>query len=177
MGGRSSGALRHLSNRKVVGVQTRLEAHTVKSNSVSLPCQAHHDDCGKIWRVHHPWMSWPQVDSFHQALKAYQERTGLTQSQVAKELGTSYGTLRFWLSGTRAPKLENMIKAATLFGVPVTDFMDAPVAGDMTAAVLDERGRFMRRVMGSDLAALTETEREAAFQVWKATVAGFQARK
>lgn len=48
-------------------------------------------------------MAWAQVEAFHQALKAYQERTGKTQAQVAGDLGTSYGTLRFWLSGTRPP--------------------------------------------------------------------------
>lgn len=121
-------------------------------------------------------MAWAQVEAFHQALKGYQERTGKTQAQVADELGTSYGTLRFWLSGTRSPKRENLIRAAGLFGVPVTDFMDAPVFADMKTEVLDERGRFIKRVMGADLAAMPEIEREAAFQAWKAIVAGFRAR-
>ena len=121
-------------------------------------------------------MAWAQVEAFHQALKAYQEKTGKTQAQVAGDMGTSYGTLRFWLSGTRSPKLDNLIRAAELFDVPVTNFMDAPIPGEMRSVVLDERGRFMKRVMGSDLAELPENEREAAFQAWKAIVAGFRAR-
>lgn len=78
-------------------------------------------------------MGWAQVDRFYAEVRKYQEATGKTQAQVAKDLGTTYGTLRFWLSGTRPPKVENMKKAASLFKCQVADFIeDSPAPDDIT---------------------------------------------
>ena len=121
---------------------------------------------------------WPYREAFRKVVADYQRRTGKKQLEVAAELGTTLGTLRGWLySRVKKPSLDVLQRASALFGVSVTEFLDDPTPGDMVSAPpLGERARFMRRVMGSDLGAMSETEREAAFQAWKAIVEAFRAR-
>lgn len=100
-------------------------------------------------------MGWPHVDAFKRRLAEYQARTDKTQAEVASELETTYGTLMFWLSGSRPPKRENMQRAAALFGCSVTEFMDDPgatVAGRSTAD-LSEARRFVSGQMFKDITA------------------------
>ena len=117
-------------------------------------------------------MSWVQVDAFRDHLKKYQEATGKTQALVAVDLGTTYGTLRFWLSGTRPPKVENLQKAAFLFGCSVTEFLEDP--GNVPAgldpnnwAEASERTRVLASAMFEDLKSMPEDEQEAYYQLWK----------
>jgi transcriptional regulator with XRE-family HTH domain len=71
-------------------------------------------------------MPWPQLDNFKNRLAEYQASTGKTQDEVAHDLGTTYGTLRFWLAGTRQPSLPTLQAASKLFKCSVTEFLDDP---------------------------------------------------
>jgi transcriptional regulator with XRE-family HTH domain len=103
----------------------------------------------------------------------------MTQDGVAEALGTSTGTLRGWLyNRKRKPSLETLQKAAALFGCSITEFLDDPGAPPPGAAAdASEFDRFMLRVMGSDLEALTDEQKVAAFEAWKATMKAFRARQ
>lgn len=122
---------------------------------------------------------WAQRDRFKDAVKEYREANAKVLRDVAELLGIKEQTLKDYLYRDNVkPSLEVLQCAASVFGISVLEFLDSPEPGELkTAPPLDERARFMRRVMGSDLASLPETEREAAFQAWKAIVAGFQARR
>lgn len=74
-------------------------------------------------------MTWKQVELFKKRVRDYQDQTSKTQAKVAEDLGTSYGTLRFWLSGVRPPKRENLQRAAALFGCSILEFIDDPGNG------------------------------------------------
>lgn len=121
---------------------------------------------------HHGNMTWAQVETFRAHLKRYQEVTKKTQAQVADDLGTTYGTLRFWLSGTRPPKVENMKKAATLFGCRVTDFIDDPM--EVPPGIdpekwtqVSEKSRVLASAMFEDLVSIPEAEQDAYYELWK----------
>jgi transcriptional regulator with XRE-family HTH domain len=78
-------------------------------------------------------MRWTQVGFLKRKIKEYQARTGKTQAQVAADLGTTYGTLRFWLSGTRPPKRENIQKMISVLGGRLSDYNHDP--GDLPSGV------------------------------------------
>lgn len=122
---------------------------------------------------------WAQRERFKDAVKEYRETQGKLLREVAELIGIKEQTLKDYLYRDNVkPSLEVLQRAASLFGVSVLEFLDSPEPGELkTAPQLDERARFMRRVMSSDLADLPETEREAAFAAWKAIVAGFTARR
>lgn len=155
----------NLRNREASGENAVLHTHTRKPNSETLPRQALRSDCGKLKPGHHPVMAWARVDAFREAVRQYQERTGKTQAQVAEDLGTTYGTLRFWLSGTRPPKKENLTKAAEVFGCSITRFWDDPGERPDWLAGLSETSRAqfdsLARAWGGD--DLSDEERTILF--------------
>jgi transcriptional regulator with XRE-family HTH domain len=122
---------------------------------------------------------WPHRDAFQARVREYQARTGVTQDGVAEVLGTTTGTLRGWLyNRKRRPSFDTLQAAAALFGCSVTEFVDDPGAPPEGAPVdATEFDRFMLRAMGSDLEALTDEQKVAAFEAWKATMKAFKARK
>ena len=71
-------------------------------------------------------MAWIQVEAFKKELNDFCTRNGKTQAQAALDLGTTYGNLRFWLTGKRSPRRDSLINAAKVFGCSVTRFMDDP---------------------------------------------------
>ena len=116
-------------------------------------------------------MAWHQVENFRHHLKKYQEETGKTQAEVAQDLETTYGTLRFWLSGTRPPKVENLKRAASLFKCRVTEFIDDP--GDPPPGITpekwaeaSERTRVLGSAMFEDLLQMPEDEQEEYYKLW-----------
>lgn len=123
-------------------------------------------------------MAWIQVEAFKKELKNYQARTSSTRVQAAKALETTPGNLKFWLSGVRSPKRENLQKAAALFGCSVTKFMDDPGA-DIPGATTDssEVDRYMLEVMGTEMSRLSEPQKQAAFDAWRAIVRGFESSR
>lgn len=70
--------------------------------------------------------------------------TGKTQVEAAEALGTTYGTLKFWLSGTRPPKNATLQRIVTVFGngCSLTEFVDDPgqeIAGQVVAHLTERR--------------------------------------
>jgi transcriptional regulator with XRE-family HTH domain len=71
--------------------------------------------------------TWPKRAAFSAHIKAYQEKTGKTQAEVAADLGMALASLRQLLyQKARQASLETCQKAATLFGCSVTEFIDDP---------------------------------------------------
>ena len=122
----SASALGHIGNGHSMEEEPVLEVHDLKYSSVSLTSQVFCHACATLPECQNLKMAWNRVDSFKKQVKEYQQRTGKTQAEVAKNLDTTYGTLRFWLSGVRPPKKENLQLAAALFGCSITEFIDDP---------------------------------------------------
>lgn len=161
-------------DRKPTGENSILETHSGKCSSVSLSSQAFFDGCATLLPADHRRMAWLRVENFRKRLKEYQDRTGKTQAEAAEELGTTYGTLRFWLSGTRPPKNENLQRAVVVFGngCSITEFIDdpggVPPGIDPTEwAETSERTRVLASAMFQDLRALPEDEQQIYYELWK----------
>lgn len=76
-----------------------------------------------------PMPRYVQQPALKAAVKAYQERTGKKQEEVAQELGTTLGTLRQWLNNkARMPELSSLQKISKLTKVSVMEFIDDPGA-------------------------------------------------
>lgn len=113
-------------------------------------------------------MAWAQLETFKKRLKEYQKKSGKKQVTVAEELGTTYGTLRFWLAGVRPPGFPNLKRAALLFGCSVTEFIDDPgkkIAGH-DVSYLSDQARFFAGLLVKDLAMedLTDDDREQIYR-------------
>lgn len=59
---------------------------------------------------------------FSLRLKELREKMGLSQRDLAEEIGVSQGTIGNWESGTREPNFETVRKLAEYFSVS-TDFL------------------------------------------------------
>lgn len=65
----------------------------------------------------------PEIFGKH--LKELRERKGLTQEQLAEIIGVKDArTIRFWESGTNAPKFANLVALAQALGVRMRDLFD-----------------------------------------------------
>jgi transcriptional regulator with XRE-family HTH domain len=53
----------------------------------------------------------------HHRLTASMERVGLTQAQLARDLGISAASISAWCAGSKRPNTENLIALATVLGV------------------------------------------------------------
>ena len=114
---------------------------------------------------HHGSMSWIQVTNFVKRVKEYQALTKKTQAQVASDLGTTYATLRFWMSGVRQPRLDTLQGAAALFKCSVVEFMDDPgqeIAGQDTSRLSDKR-RFLAGLMHEGITSDELSDEDAQF--------------
>ncbi len=160
---------RNLGDGLPGGKEAFLHAHGSKCNSEPLTSQGPRSTCRMLLLGHHCRM-WTQLESFRKRLKEYQAKTGKTQAQVSVDLGTSYGTLRFWLSGTRPPGLSTLQNAANLFGCSVTEFIDDP-AGIIAGQDLSDRSeqtRFLAGLIVKDLALedLTDEDRDHLYRAF-----------
>ena len=57
--------------------------------------------------------------------KRYEElrdKAGMTNSEVAREIGTSHAIISYWKNGKRIPKVDKIILIAKLFNKPVDYF-------------------------------------------------------
>lgn len=57
------------------------------------------------------------MDSFQNRLKISIDRSNLTQSEIARRIGTGRSTISGWLKGDYEPNSENIYKLARLFNV------------------------------------------------------------
>ena len=175
VGGRSPSSARDFIDGLARGEEAIFQAHKVQGNSILLPGQGGCFPCRKLSVGQNPGMAWPQLDKFKARLSEYQRASGKTQAQVAAELDTTYGTLRFWLSGTRPPSLPTLQRASALFGCTVTEFLDDPGAPpDGATEDSSEVDRFMLRIIGTDLSKLTDREKQAAFEAWRSIIRGYE---
>jgi transcriptional regulator with XRE-family HTH domain len=183
VGLRGSSLLGNVCNAHTLGEDAVFEgrvfaAHVPQHSSVSLSAQVIRPDCGPLPTGDHGGMGWLRVENFKKRLREYQDRTGKTQSQAADDLGTTYGTLRFWLSGTRPPKNANLQRAVAVFGhgCSITEFVDDP--GESTPGVkpekwvdASERDRVINSMMFADITAadLSDEEKDELYRAWKET--------
>ena len=58
---------------------------------------------------------------FNVNLKAYREKIGLTQAQVAEKLGYAKETISGWENGRKEPSFDTLGKIAELYGISVAD--------------------------------------------------------
>lgn len=117
---------------------------------------------------------WPQRELFKIRLKGWRDRQGISMVQAAEALGVTYDTLRQYLyRADTKPSLAFIQRAVTVTGGSVSDYIDDPGNAPEGTEDSDEMTRFMARAMGSDLAKLTPEQKQAAFEVWRATIRGF----
>lgn len=150
------------------GKKEVLQVHVPKCNSIMLSSQGGRSTCPTLLVAHHSGMAWVQLETFKKRLKEYQKATGKRQAQVAEDLGTTYGTLRFWLAGVRPPGFPNLQRAAILFGCSVTEFIDDPgreIAGQ-DVSYLSDQARFFAGLFAKDVAMedLNDEDREQIYR-------------
>lgn len=98
-----------------------------------------------------------------------QERTGKKHVEIAQDFGTSLATFRGWLyNKTKRPSLDTLQRAASLFGVSVTEFIDDPgqEIGGKTASDLTEKRRFIAGLMFDGITANELTDEDAQY-LWE----------
>lgn len=59
----------------------------------------------------------------HEKLKKLLEERNVSAFQVAKALGLPISSIYEWVNGTHAPRVENLVKLADYFGVPLEYFV------------------------------------------------------
>lgn len=91
-------------------------------------------------------MPWTQVVVLKTCVAAHKKATGDSDEALAKKLGTTAKTLKFWMSGARSPKKSNLQRMSEVFGVSVTRFLDDP--GQEVAGRTAETKTEQRRVIG-----------------------------
>lgn len=157
-------------------------AHTDKGNSETLLVQGVSEYLFPADTEHPiPMDSWPQQSVFRARIDAYKKAHGITQKQLAEELGTSLGTLRFWLYGDRRPSLQSLQRVAALCGCSVTEFIDDPgqeIAGQV-APDLTEKRRVIASMMfdGVTSTDLSDEDAQLLFEDFIAMKSRLQALK
>ena len=71
----------------------------------------------------------------NEAIRTLRKRRGLTQEQLAEQLGISVMTVRRWEWGERVPNADDLKKASQVLDVPVTDLMEDSDALHIMASV------------------------------------------
>ena len=62
------------------------------------------------------------MEKFHEKLKVLRKKRGLTQEQIADEIGVNRGSYTNWENGKREPSFENLSMLACIFDVSI-DFL------------------------------------------------------
>lgn len=62
------------------------------------------------------------MEKFHEKLKVLRKKKGLTQQQIADEIGVNRGSYSNWENGKREPNFENLSMLACIFDVSI-DFL------------------------------------------------------
>lgn len=61
-------------------------------------------------------------------IKSARQRAGLSQSEIAREIGLNQSSVSDWERGETAPSLANLTKLARLLGVTVDHLLDTEAA-------------------------------------------------
>lgn len=112
-------------------------------------------------------MTWNEVTVFAMYLKRYRDESGMSVAEVADAIGTTEGTIRFWLTGTRPPGKGNLRKLTTLFahlGCTIDQLLGgAPPSSDHAP-----RDEAFGNIMGIYGVGLSEETKAAMIQMAKA---------
>ena len=60
----------------------------------------------------------------YEAYAKYRDGVGLNDNQVAKQTGISYGTFTGWKNGEYTPKIDKLLRIASLLGIPVNKVLE-----------------------------------------------------
>ena len=122
---------------------------------------------------------YPYRPNFKQAVKEVRVKRGIPLAEVAALLGLAQDTLHDYLYKKHMrPGRLPLQELSRLSGRPMADFDDDPGAPPVgTNPESSEIDRFMLRVMGSDISKLTESQKQAAFEAWRAIVRGYESPK
>lgn len=58
------------------------------------------------------------------SLLSARQRAGLTQEEVAKELGVRQAAVSFWENGKTAPRARLLLKLASIYGCTTDELLD-----------------------------------------------------
>lgn len=125
---------------------------------------------------------WPLRWRFKELVSDHREAKGLSKAEMAQSLGLAESTLRNYLYNRQlVPSLGLLQRAAKLFGVSVTEFVDDPgITGEgipkRALLELNERDRAILREVCGDLLTLEAPEKQAVLAIWRAGVKAIRAR-
>lgn len=152
-----------------------LEGMRVSSHETSVVCDTIKSRGNEIVHIPIPidsigMSTWPQRPIIQKAILAYRKERGLSPEQMAEilEVGSSY--LHNLLYDKRVwPSLEVAQKLSRSLGLKLGEVVDDPGAL-VEGSAPDHSGfdKFMLKTMGTDLSKMTESQKQAGFQVWKA---------
>lgn len=63
---------------------------------------------------------------FGKRIRQAREKLGLSQAEAGRRLGVTRATINQWEAGTTRPARDRIYSVAEAFGIPVTDFLEAP---------------------------------------------------
>jgi transcriptional regulator with XRE-family HTH domain len=81
------------------------------------------------------------VRLFGERLRQLREQRGLSQKDLAVQLGVRQSAISWWERGEREPSLSNAVKAAEFFGVNVQYFVDTASKPDAATSAPSGRRR------------------------------------
>lgn len=119
--------------------------------------------------------TWPQRTSIQAAVLAYRRKHGLNPERMADLLGVGHSYLHNLLYDKRVwPSLDIAQKLSEILGLRLGEVVDDPGASVEGAPEgASEVDRFMLKAMGSDLTKLTDTQKQAAMEAWRAIIRGY----
>jgi len=126
------------------------------------------------------WMNiWPQRSRFKEAVLSYRKAKSLSPEQMAELLGIKPSHLHGLLYDKRVgPSLELIEKASRVLGLPLFELAnDGSLEISGAEKDASDMERFMLRMMGHDLSKLTETQKQSAFEAWRAIVRAYESPK
>ena len=122
---------------------------------------------------------WPQRSKFKEAVLSYRKAKGISPEQMADILGIKQSHLHGLLYDKQVGPSKELIETASkILNLPLYELANdgsLEISGaDPNASDME---RFMLRVMGADLTKLTETQKQSAFEAWRAIVRAYEQPK
>lgn len=69
----------------------------------------------------------------HRNIRCLRKRLNLSQEELAAKIGLNRGNIASYENGTAEPKICNLLKLSTLFGISITDLTQRDLGGDDTS--------------------------------------------
>lgn len=115
---------------------------------------------------------WNQ-EHFRQVCLDHMRDHDLTKAELAEQFGIKEGSLhQYMYNADKRPSLDVLQAVGRVTMRSITEFVDDPGAEGDTEII-----RFLTRTMGTDLSRMSETQMRNAFEVWRATVRGYETPK